>query len=453
MKNLALHRAREQGNALLTTALAIVLLVAVGGAAIDLGRQQLLHSRLQQSSDAAALAGALAPTGSTPSDTANRYFALNYAINDSQSYMGSTTTPTISTDNGVKVSANGAVHNQFISTLGTTSSQVAGATTVSSADSNQTGYAVMVVAGIADSMVKTDVGTDDSMPPDASTLGYSPEQDCQWQWSEYYYHTGPSDPQVVNDCQNLYHQYGTAGATRLNALRYALYSFFSKMAGPDLTPAGPPANYAGVVTFGNGMSNSYAGHSNVGCGIGTTRNGPNFEVDTGASNNFYPGCLGDMAAAAAPSGIPGYQTDPNFSNSMDGDFPQALVFGASDFRASQYGGDISNDRHVHIMVVIVDAPLTAGHDSDVNTVCSRIKAGGNYGNSNPIVLYTVAFGPDVQSDDHTKQVLSQCASGSADSSLGQYFFLAPDSVSLSAVMGGIATNVKAIHTTSPRITK
>ncbi|MEJ0009187.1 MAG: VWA domain-containing protein [Alphaproteobacteria bacterium] len=385
MKNLALHRAREQGNALLTTALAIVLLVAVGGAAIDLGRQQLLHSRLQQSSDAAALAGALAPTGSTPSDTANRYFALNYAINDSQSYMGSTTTPTISTDNGVKVSANGAVHNQFISTLGTTSSQAAGATTVSTTSGNTAQkYDVIVIMDNSMSMNSNDVTA-----PDGTT-----ESRVQ-----------ATKNAVAIIANNLLGD-NDASDSRIGAIAY----YWTVDSDRVLEPTGD------LTTFTN-----YLAGARMGPGFGTDSSQGTAIARSDVSTHFRPDAIHVVILL----------TDGD--NNVTG--------------GHELGGNGGNHGDIFNLIVsdaYADQQQTPAQMSDAETLsdCSYFK-----GQTPATIVYTIGFGPDAQSDPAVNTFLSSCASGTAGANQGQYFFLAPDPTTLNQVFSGIATSVKKLRIT------
>ncbi len=110
----------SEGSVLITTCLGIVMLVGVAGMSIDLGRQQLMRARIQQSSDAAALAGATGGINATSSQTAMRYFNLNF----STSYQGQARpTPTIQADTAVSVAASGNVPATFVKgvTTGATS--------------------------------------------------------------------------------------------------------------------------------------------------------------------------------------------------------------------------------------------------------------------------------------------------------------------------------------------
>jgi Flp pilus assembly protein TadG len=140
----------QRGNVFILTALGILMLVAVAGAAIDLGRQQLLRARIQQSTDAAALAaGSLQSPYSDPAqtaqfrrDTANRYFNLNFA----PSYLGfQRPTPAINIGSNITVSGEGSLASNFVSNVGVTELQASGSTTVTSEPSSHNDRDVVLV--------------------------------------------------------------------------------------------------------------------------------------------------------------------------------------------------------------------------------------------------------------------------------------------------------------------
>lgn len=77
----------ERGNVFIIIALSILVLVAVAGAAVDLARSQIIQLKLQQATDAAALAAGKGIGRSEADRTASamRLFSLNFPDN----YMGS----------------------------------------------------------------------------------------------------------------------------------------------------------------------------------------------------------------------------------------------------------------------------------------------------------------------------------------------------------------------------
>lgn len=106
----------QQGSILILVGVSIVVLVAMVGVGIDLGRQQIVSSKLQSASDAAALAAAAQPDGVDRDAAARRYFALNFP----DSYLGvarPTPTVTISGDT-IRVTATATAPTIFMGLLG-----------------------------------------------------------------------------------------------------------------------------------------------------------------------------------------------------------------------------------------------------------------------------------------------------------------------------------------------
>ncbi len=137
----------QGGNVFIIAAATISVLIAVAGAGIDLGRQQLVKLRLQQASDAAALAGASlqnSPTDAERFQAAQRYFNLNYP----SEYMGiARPTPTISIAGGeVTVAANSPVSTIFVKQVDMNVTQAAGRSKVSTSTSTtEADYDVVMV--------------------------------------------------------------------------------------------------------------------------------------------------------------------------------------------------------------------------------------------------------------------------------------------------------------------
>ncbi|PZP86331.1 MAG: hypothetical protein DI582_03025 [Azospirillum brasilense] len=155
-----LHRffRNERGNVLMLTGLGIIILFAAGGAAVDFGRQQLVRSKLQQATDAAAIAAASLPAGATVAErtaVANRYYELNYPSD----YLGvARPTPSINIGADVTVSANSNVGANFISNVGVASLEAGGRTRVSTQAGAKTDYDVVVVVDESGSTLATDGG-------------------------------------------------------------------------------------------------------------------------------------------------------------------------------------------------------------------------------------------------------------------------------------------------------
>lgn len=152
---------REEGGVLIMVGLSVFLLFALGGSAIDLGAQQLVRNRLQQATDASALAAASLKEGTSDEvrrNTALRYFKLNYP----ETFLGTERPePDIQVSAGsVTVSTpNIPVNTRFIN-LSSNAQSVAGAkttvSTLSSATDNK--YDIILVMDNSGSMSEKDGG-------------------------------------------------------------------------------------------------------------------------------------------------------------------------------------------------------------------------------------------------------------------------------------------------------
>lgn len=105
------------GSVSIIMGISLAMMVVVSGMALDLGRAQLVKTAMQNSRDAAALAGALHP--GTPAEKqaqARRFFYANYPEN----YLGEgTPEPIIPLPvNSVSISGSHSVHNLFVKELG-----------------------------------------------------------------------------------------------------------------------------------------------------------------------------------------------------------------------------------------------------------------------------------------------------------------------------------------------
>ena len=145
-----------RGSVLILVGLGILVLVGLAGAGIDLGRQQIVSSKLQSASDAAAIAAGSAPAGQEI-QTAQRYFNLNFP----DSYLGvARPTPTITqTANGTTVAASAPVPTLFLRLLGVTTTTAAGRTgTESGSTTNTQKFDVILVMDNSGSMATPDAG-------------------------------------------------------------------------------------------------------------------------------------------------------------------------------------------------------------------------------------------------------------------------------------------------------
>ncbi len=155
----------ERGGIFIIVGLSILILFGVVGISVDLGRQQLLRARMQQSSDAGALAAASMPLapGTTSAQAivireavAKRYFKLNFT----PSYLGfDRPAPTVSAVNTISVKAAGTMPTSMMGTFNTASVNVGGNSVVTPASGgNAQPYRVMLVMDNSGSMGENDAG-------------------------------------------------------------------------------------------------------------------------------------------------------------------------------------------------------------------------------------------------------------------------------------------------------
>lgn len=117
-----LHRS-NRGSAMAYAAVAMLVLTAGGGLAVDAGQAFLVKSRLSQALDAAALAGGRAMNAATRDTEIRAFFAANYPTG----YLGATVQPiTIVPD-----TANGMITVSTTATLSTSLMRVIGVKTMS----------------------------------------------------------------------------------------------------------------------------------------------------------------------------------------------------------------------------------------------------------------------------------------------------------------------------------
>lgn len=209
MRHSVFHRFYQDasGNVYMLTMLMLLILVGTAGASIDLGRQQLVRIKLQQASDAAALAGALAPAGTDKATVAARYFAMNFP----QEYLGvNRPNPSIRIGDRVTVSATADVETYFVRHIGTESIVSSGNSAVAvDAARNDQKYDLLLVMDVSGSMRDDDVGNSSSLEADNAGRAEGRRTCRFWELLGY-----------RNYCQITYDS-GTYGPTRLNAMRYA----------------------------------------------------------------------------------------------------------------------------------------------------------------------------------------------------------------------------------------
>ena len=152
----------EQGGVLIIFGLCVVFLTAIGGAAVDLGMQQLMRLKLQNSVDAAVTsAGSLTSckvliTPQIRTQAAQRYFALNYP----ERFADNTTRPplnvTRSDDDVISAEANDDLVTHFVSNFAVRTLAAEGRSGASVKDINQdTNFDAVIVVDESGSMANT----------------------------------------------------------------------------------------------------------------------------------------------------------------------------------------------------------------------------------------------------------------------------------------------------------
>lgn len=139
--------ADESGSILTLVGLSLIFLFACAGIGYDLGRLDLVDQKMQQASDAAALAAASLPSAATTTDRQNegmRYFALNYP----STYLGVTRpSPTVTpTSTTVTVTVPGtSMNTSFMGNVGITTMNASGKSVVDLNGSSSSDYDVVMV--------------------------------------------------------------------------------------------------------------------------------------------------------------------------------------------------------------------------------------------------------------------------------------------------------------------
>lgn len=150
----------DKGSVLIIAGLMILTLIAFAGAAIDLGRQQLIRSKLQQASDAGSIAAASMPSNATIAEqeaAGRRYFALNFP----DGFMGvARPNPNVSiSGDGVLVTATVNVPTRFVRLIGINTVVSTGLSRVASSSvSTGNNYDLIMILDNSGSMSARDAG-------------------------------------------------------------------------------------------------------------------------------------------------------------------------------------------------------------------------------------------------------------------------------------------------------
>lgn len=443
------HDAR--GSVLMLTGLAILILFAVAGAGVDFGRQQLVRMKLQNASDAAAVAAASMPEGTTVEQrrqVALRYYNLNYPA----SYLGvARPSPNIQIGNQITVDASATLATNFIANVGVDQLASQGRTVVERTEARNSIYDVLLVMDNSNSMSWPTTAPAFAQTPAAdrqnamnlilpsckADFGALSEVNCQYPYqpimasgarrSASYGNTPncvtnwPTD--ICNDIgEGMNPPYGTAsllddgygygltGDTRLNALRNVALGFVNR-----IIDEGEPGSRIGLNAWSSDLIFSQ---------ILTT--------DTVALRRG----INRMAGIGSTNAVAGMQSALALSNDFDPSHVKAVVL-ISDGAPTLSGPRVNNTRF--------DAAGCDGRSfcsAGVNNtlpICTQLK-------NNGVQVYTIGFlGAELTANERSQaqNFLRNCASVDADGN--PRFYLAPSGVELDQAFTQILTSLGRIR--------
>lgn len=403
------------GNVLILAGLGILFLVGIGGAGYDLGRQQLVRQKIQQASDAAALAAAGMDFG-TPSgtrqNTAQAFFTLNYP----QNYLGiPRPTPSVSiAGERVTVSASAPVPTSFVGNFGVSTIAAAGSSTTQF-KRVQTVLDVILVMDNSGSMGARqnlffpgslgsyDVGTGNSTN---ASGGVRPI--CRAGWLAYVgqynaaYGTNFgsfTNAQANTNCNDFE---GANGFNRINALRFSAASLADTLMNPN-----PNNNRMALATWDA-------------VPIGSQ----NFTGDANAVRSF----LSVMYGRGQTNSTMGLQQAQTLSSGFRTGTAHAVILMTDGVNQGPNG---FNDQ-----VPFNNASLA---------LCNAFKARGT-------VVYTIGFGSELVGTNpiivRANDFLSDCATGPngpGSPNLNTFYFRAPDAAALSRAFTAIAGSLSKVQ--------
>lgn len=436
---------REQhGSVLMLTGLAILILFAVAGAGVDFGRQQLVRMKLQNASDAAAVAAASLKNATVAEREAIalRYYNLNYP----QSFLGvERPDPEIIIGDTISVEASTVLMANFISNVGVQRLEAEGRTVVSaSADEEQAQDVILVMDNSgsmayqtsAPSFAQTDVARarittvpvcrnqqqpfyDLECPTKFTALGYSNSGLC--------FSQGATD--FCRAFQNsaiprgaAVASYGFVGNSRLNALRSVANTFVD-----TLLVQGNPENRMGIITWNEGVTD---------------------ERRLTDDETLIRTDLADMGAFGATNPYAAMQKAVDLARDFETGHVKAIVLltDGKPTYADATGMPIYKNMPGEPWAILQDIHGCDGRISSfcqsavdlTNTVCSQLKNDG-------IIIYTIGFGltvgPDLNASERQRAInfLSNCASINGEGN--PRFFDAPDGATLEEAFKQITTQL------------
>jgi Flp pilus assembly protein TadG len=402
----------QRGNILIFTGLGVLFLVGIGGAGYDLGRQQLVRQKIQQASDAAALAAAgmdFGTSDATRQNTANAFFSLNYPNN----YLGiARPTPSISiAGETITVSANTAVPTSFVGNFGVSSITAAG-TSRTQFKRLQTVIDAILVLDNSGSMghnpLSYDVGTGNSM--DASGVV---RPVCRAGWIAYSAFFGPPMNNAdANFYCNLYE--GANGFNRINALRFSASALTDTLMNPN-----PNNNRIALATW-----DSFAISSQ------------NFSINAATVKSF----LSMMYGRGATNSTMGMQQAQTLAVKFRPNVARAVILmtdGFNNLGSRNPDGTLKTPAQIAVDQAGINAASLA--------ICNAFKAQGT-------IVYTIGFGSELVGTNPlivaADQFLSDCATGPngvAKPNLNTFYFRAPDAAALAAAFNAISGSLKKVQ--------
>jgi hypothetical protein len=459
MKHTHLFRrlwAGSEGNVFMIVAGGMAVIIAVSGVAIDLGRQQLIHAKLQQATDAAGLAyqSLAVPPGTDATtdkqertDAANRYFALNFPA----TYMGvnrpevtvspDTTTVRIST-------APINVPMLFIKLIPLAPNYLttAASTTVTGSPATPQAYDLVLAmdnsgsmgttdAGAGGTLAVTDVGTVHALAANACANslvneGYSTyptfTRDYLFTHNCDNAQDGGASESIINDQSTTISYFGItngSGNTRLNALRFAADTIASKLLSSNTV-----GSQVGIVQWSDQIVSSVP-----------------FQTDYGTVHNTL---MNMYAYGGTNSKYALQEVQNNFLPNFNAAHVHAVVLLTDGYNTSV--GNLQTVWNPSATQFVPNPPndgFCNGLDycSQTNDqslpLCDALKSSG-------VQIYTIAFGTDVTGGTQAaaaQAFLSACATQDVPGSGTKHFFVAPDADMLNAAFTSILTGLKQIR--------
>jgi Flp pilus assembly protein TadG len=414
--------ADRSGNILIMTGIGFLFLVAIGGAGYDLGRQQLVQQRIQQASDAAAVAAAGMEYGAT---TAQRtLMAQNiYNLNFPDQYLGvarADVVPTIVVDNAsVRVSANTTVATSFVRNF-----------------NNGAGPATLAADGVSRTQIKVP-----PLPIDLIlVMDVSGSMDLP--------SAGPWLDPVIDPitglavCATEERNYYLSFFTPDCAVSFAIYGY-----------ASPAACVAGRVGFFDGID-----HFNTVCrarfasAAGAKRiNAMRAAAVSAVSQLLNPNLQGNRVALITWDTT--LHLVKNFSNnfaSVKSDLLAMLAIGATDSTVGLAQAKIFmaslNPTAIPVVILLTDGANNSPTSNPASVaICDQLKA------TPKTLVFTIAFGSDAVtgfSAPIISQFLSDCATGpngAGQPNKDRFYFPAANGAALNAAFTSILDTVRKVR--------